>query len=126
MSAGWTPAATAISRRRAPANPRAANSRSPTSRRRCLVAVALRSRLAPGTAAPACSSAGGGVGSGEGLGRSIPVLELYHIELLESSADAGGEQAEPLHVGHDLREDELPEELHRLALVGDGQALLDR
>src|SRR5262249_31478127 len=116
---------TAISRRRAPANPRAANSRSPASRRRCLVAAALRSRFAPGADALEGSSGAGNMPEARS-GRSIPVLELYHIELLESSSDAGGEQAEPLHVGHDLREDELAEEPHRLALRGHGQALVDR
>src|SRR4051812_21825420 len=115
MSAGWTPAETAISRSRAPAKPRAANSRSAASSRRAFVAAAFRSRRAEG------ALAAGGV-----LGRSIPRLELDHLELLEPLADARGEEAEPLHVGDDLREDELPEHPHGLALERHLEALLDR
>src|SRR5262245_60875829 len=111
MSAGWTPAASAISRRRAPWKPRAANSRSPASSSRFCVATALRSRRGP-TA-----------GSGAELGRSIPGLEVDHAEVLEALADARREEAEALHVRHDLREQHRPEDLHRLALERDLEAL---
>src|SRR5580693_3616013 len=120
MSAGCTPAVTAISRSRAPAKPRAANSRSPASRMRARVAAALRSRFSPVTGAR--STEGGPVSR---LGRSIPGFELNHVQLFEATADARREQAEALHVGNDLREDELAEETHRVALHRDGEALLD-
>src|SRR5580704_6170038 len=127
MRAGCTPADSAISRRRAPAKPRAANSRSPASRMRSRVAAAFRSRLGPAGGSvgggmvrrpgrgvwgvsPHCDCSAGAEASGAGvtrspfvvpaaaLGRSIPGLELYHVQLLEPPPNAWREEAEPLDV----------------------------
>src|SRR5512132_701826 len=105
-----------MSRRRTPVKPRAANSCSAASRSRSLVAAELRGSRGP-------LDAGGWALGGWVLCGGIPALEVEHAKLFEPLANAGREQPEPLHVGHDLAEEHLPEHLHRLALERDLEAL---
>src|SRR5512139_599054 len=118
MSAGCTPAVSAISRRRAPAKPRAANSCSAASRMRSCVAAALRSRFG-GT------DGGGGSDRGDS-GRRIPCFVLNHAQLFKALSYVGCEKPQPFYVRDDLREEERLEGLHDRALTGGLEALFDR
>src|SRR5690349_3961094 len=111
------PAATATSRKRAPAKPRAANSCSAASRMRSWVAAALRSRL---------GGAEGGGGSERASGRRIPCFVLNHAQLFKALSHVGRKKPESLDVRDDLGEEQRLERLHDRALLGGSKALVDR